>query len=187
MRFLSSFAIIGLLFTFSGSNSLNAIEKDNRGRWEEPTKSGPDQEVPGYLINLGPTGARAILESKSFIVKYLFEDSPAAGLLKLDDVITGVNGKPFSVPHSFGHHLTRMKKFPEVGYEGPLMDFGNAIEDSEGADGKLTLMVTRDEKSIEVVIPLEAIGKFSDTYPYQCEKSQLLAKRAAEYLSLIHI
>lgn len=183
MRFLSSFAIIGLLFTFSGSNSLNAIEKDNRGRWEEPTKSGPDQEVPGYLINLGPTGARAILESKSFIVKYLFEDSPAAGLLKLDDVITGVNGKPFSVPHSFGHHLTRMKKFPEVGYEGPLMDFGNAIEDSEGADGKLTLMVTRDEKSIEVVIPLEAIGKFSDTYPYQCEKSQLLAKRAAEYVS----
>ncbi|MDE0837340.1 MAG: hypothetical protein OSA84_13415 [Akkermansiaceae bacterium] len=32
-----------------------------------------------------------------------------------------------------------MKNFPSVGYEGPLMDFGNAIEESEGEDGKLTL------------------------------------------------
>lgn len=183
MNLQSPLAAIVLLFNLDGFNNLNAIEKDNRERWEKPSKSGPDKEVPGYLINLGPTGARAILESQSFTVKYLFKDTPAADLLKLDDIITGVNGKPFSVPHTFGHHLTRMKEFPEIGYEGPLMDFGNAIEDSEGADGKLTLMVTRENKPIEVVIQLEAIGKFSDTYPYQCQKSQLLAKRAADYIS----
>lgn len=167
----------------SGWTTLFAIEENNRNRWEEPVKNGPDKEVPGYLINLGPTGARAILESKSFTVKHLFADSPAAGKLELDDVITGVNGKSFEVEHRFGHHLTRMKHFPKIGYEGPLMDFGNAIEDSEGKDGKLTLSVTRGEEKLEVVIELEAIGRFSDTYPFDCKKSQVLSKQATQYLS----
>ncbi|MBK1830656.1 hypothetical protein JIN77_07955 [Verrucomicrobiaceae bacterium R5-34] len=163
--------------------SLHAIEKDNRGRWEQPSKHGPDTEVPGFLINLGPTGARATMEAQSFTVKYIFADSPAAGKLALDDVITGVNGRPFDVPHTFGHHMTRMKEFPTVGYEGPMMDFGNAIEEAEGGDGKLILSVTRAGQPIKVTIPLKAIGKFSDTFPLNCPKSALLAKQASNYLS----
>ncbi|MFK7852121.1 MAG: DUF6288 domain-containing protein [Akkermansiaceae bacterium] len=162
---------------------LFAFEENNRDRWETPIKSGPDKEVPGYLINLGPTGARATMESKSFTVKYIFSDSPAVGKLEIDDVITGANGKAFEVEHRFGHHLTRMKKFPDVGYEGPLMDFGNAIEDSEGKDGKLTLSVKRGEEKMDVVIQLESIGRFSETYPFDCKKSELLSKQATEYLS----
>ncbi len=174
---------LSLILLALTSTSLIAIEENNRDRWEKPTKKGPDKEVPGYLINLGPTGARATMESKSFTVKYLFEGSPAAGKLQLDDVITGVNGSPFAVEHTFGHHMTRMKKFPTVGYEGPLMDFGNAIEDAEGKDGKLVLSVNRKGKEIDVVIQLKAIGRFSDTYPYDCKKSVLLAKGATEYLT----
>lgn len=162
---------------------LGAIEINNRERWTEPTKEGPDKEVPGYLVNLGPTGARGTLESKTFTVKYIFKGSPADGVLQLDDVITGANGNAFEVEHRFGHHLTRMKEFPDIGYEGPIMDLGNAIEDSEGKDGKLTLSVTRAGKPLDVVIKLEAIGRFSDTYPRKCEKSALLAKRATAYLS----
>jgi hypothetical protein len=173
---------IASLLVLAGA-TLSAIEENNRDRWTTPTKAGPDKEVPGYLINLGPTGARATLESKSFTVKYIFAGSPAEGKLEIDDVITGVDGKPFLVEHMFGHHLTRMKKFPDVGYEGPLMDFGNAIEDSEGKDGKLTIAVTRGGKPIDVVIALEAIGRFSDTFPYDCEKSARLAKGAMDYLS----
>ncbi|QTN33804.1 hypothetical protein HZ994_16285 [Akkermansiaceae bacterium] len=165
------------------ATSLHAIEENNRGRWNEPVSNGPDKEVPGYLINLGPTGARATLESKSFTVKYIFAGSPADGKLEIGDVITGVNGRPFEVAHKFGHHMTRMKEFPETGYEGPLMDFGNAIEDSEGKDGKLLLSVARGGKDAEVAIELEAIGRFSDTFPYGCEKSARLAKGAMDYLS----
>lgn len=62
-----------------GCPQLPAIEENNRNRWTEPVGKGPDKDVPGYLINLGPTGARATLESNSFTVKYLFEESPAAG------------------------------------------------------------------------------------------------------------
>lgn len=165
------------------SACLSAIEKDNRDRWDKPTNAGPDKDVPGYLVNLGPTGARAILESKSFIVKHIFEDSPADGQLQLDDVITGVNGRTFDVAHTFGHHLTRMKEFPDIGYEGPMMDFGNAIEESEGGGGGLTLKVNRQGKMIDVLIKLKAIGKFSSTYPLNCTKSALLAEGAVNYLS----
>lgn len=171
-----------LLLALSCPNLL-AIEENNRDRWTTPVQKGPDKDVPGYLVNLGPTGARATLESNSFTVKYLFEGSPAAGKLRLDDVITGVNGKPFVVAHKFGHHLTRMKSFPEIGYEGPLMDFGNAIEESEGKDGKLTLRVTRDGNELDVDVQLEPIGRFFKTFPLQCEKSALLARRAMDYLS----
>jgi hypothetical protein len=179
----NTFLPFALLMLAATVTHLHAIEENNRDRWDKPTNAGPDKDVPGYLINLGPTGARATLESKSFTVKYLFEGSPAVGKLQLDDVITGVNGRPFKVEHQFGHHLTRMKEFPEVGYEGPLMDFGNAIEESEGKDGKLTLAVTRGEKKIDVVIELEAIGRFTDTFPFDCKKSARLAKGAMTYLS----
>ncbi|MBW1872371.1 MAG: hypothetical protein JRJ19_09915 [Deltaproteobacteria bacterium] len=138
------YLLLALALLAISNGSLSAIEKNNRNRWEKPTNAGPDKDVPGYLINLGPTGARAILESKSFIVKYIFKGSPADGQLLLDDVITGVNDNPFKVEHTFGHHLTRMKEFPQIGYEGPLMDFGNAIEASEGKDGQLTLNVTAE-------------------------------------------
>ncbi len=177
-RYALSLLILGLT-----SADIFAIEKNNRDRWTTPVKKGPDKEVPGYLVNLGPTGARGTLESKSFTVKYIFADSPADGKLQLDDVITGVNGNAFQVEHRFGHHLTRMKKFPNVGYEGPLMDFGNAIEESEGKDGKLTLTVTRGATKMDIVIQLEAIGQFSKTYPNGCKKSTFLAQAAINYLS----
>lgn len=174
--------VLLFLCSFLGMK-LEAIEENNRGRWNEPTKEGPDKEVPGYLVNLGPTGARGIMESKSFTVKYIFKGSPAEGVLQIDDVITGVNGKAFEVEHRFGHHLTRMREFPDIGYEGPIMDFGNAIEDSEGKDGKLTLSIKRGKKLLDIVIQLEPIGRFSETYPRQCKKSVLLAKRSTDYLS----
>jgi hypothetical protein len=178
----NSWRSIIFLLALSGPN-LIAIELNNRDRWTKPVEKGPDKDVPGYLINLGPTGARATLESNSFTVKFVFEQSPAAGKLQIDDVITGINGKPFLVAHRFGHHLTRMKDFPEIGYEGPLMDFGNAIEESEGTDGRLTLQITRDGEEANVEIQLEPIGRFSETFPMECEKSALLARRAMDYLS----
>ncbi|HEY3318995.1 MAG TPA: DUF6288 domain-containing protein [Planctomycetota bacterium] len=148
-------------------------DKENQGRWTTPTANNtPDKEVPGFLVNLGPTGARAILTDKTFVVKYIFKDSPAAGKLKLDDVITGVAGKPFSA-HTFGGG--------PHGYEGPIMDFGNGIEAAEGKDGKLVLDVTRGAENTKVTVDLEPIGTFSPTYPIQCKKSELLRARALKY------
>ena len=71
---------------------------------------------------------------------------------------------------------------PGAGYEGPIMDMGKAIEDSEGMNGTLTLDVIRDGKPAKVDIKLEAIGRFSDTFPKNCPKSEKLAARAMDYL-----
>ncbi len=148
-------------------------DEDNQGKWTEPTKNGPDKDVPGFLVNLGPTGARAILKSKSFVVKYIFKGSPAAGRLQLNDEIVGVYGKPFAT-HTFGGR--------SVGYEGPIMDLGLAIEKAEGYDGQLQLDVKRQGQTTTVAIPLEKIGTFSKTFPVQCKKSELLKRRACKYL-----
>lgn len=172
-------AHLSIAFAFVFSLPAHAIaDADNLGQWEKPTKIGPDKEVPGFLMNLGPTGARAILKETSFVVKHVFAESPAAGELKIDDEITGANGKAFS-KHTFGSFYG-MKA--GAGYEGPIMDMGNAIEESEGRDGVLVLNILRDGKAAKVEIALEAIGSFSDTFPKNCRKSQKLADRAMDYL-----
>lgn len=149
-------------------------DKDNQGRWEKRVESGPDAEVPGFLVNLGPTGARAVLTEKTFVVKYVFRGSPAWERLRLDDVVTGAFGKPFA-SHTFGGS--------PHGYEGPIMDLGDAIERAEAKDGKLVLNVARGTETLEVAIPLEAIGAFSATFPLNCRKSELLKARALKYLA----
>lgn len=174
--FRSLFLLAGL---FTASHAIAIVEPENQGRWTKPTdKKGPDKEVPGFLINLGPTGARAVLREDRFVVKHVFVESPSEGLLLLEDEITGANGKPFS-KHTFGHFYGM--KFAE-GIEGPMMDLGNAIEDSEGSDGKLKLAVVRDGKPIQISIPLEPIGRFRSSYPIGCKKSERLAKNVMEYL-----
>ena len=168
--------LLGMVFAIllCQSPAYGLLDKDNQGRWNKPTESdAPDKEVPGFLVNLGPTGARAILTEKTFIVKYIFKGSPAADRLKIDDVILGVFGKPFS-SHKFGGG--------PHGYEGPIMDMGLAIEKTEAKDGKLVLNVNRDSKTIEVKIDLEPIGAFSPTFPLLCKKSELLRARALKYL-----
>jgi len=158
------------------TSPLEAIkDKTNQGRWTKPTVNNlPDKEVPGFLVNLGPTGARAILTETTFIVKHVFKGSPADGRLRPEDLITGVFGKPFS-SHTFGGS--------PHGYEGPIMDLGLGIEKAEGKDGKLILNVSRGRETLEVKIDLEALGSFSATFPMQCRKSELVRARALKYLA----
>lgn len=155
------------------------VDPDNMGQWTKPTNSGPDKDVPGFLVNLGPTGARAILKETSFVVKYVFPTSPADKKLSIDDEIVGVNDKMFTTKHIFGKQYGMGY---EVGYEGPIMDFGNAIEDSEGRDGVLKLTVIRNGKQMTVSVSLPAIGRFSKTYPLNCPKSDKLVSDALQYL-----
>ena len=159
-------------------NALAISAPDNLSQWDKPTSIGPDKECPGFLVNLGPTGARAILKETSFVVKYVFAKSPADGQLRPDDEITGANGKPFT-KHTFGKFYGME---PGAGYEGPIMDMGAAIEDSEGKNGTLKLDVIRSGQPAKLEIQLEAIGRFSDTFPKKCPKSDKLAARAMDYL-----
>lgn len=156
-------------------SSLYAIKDEtNQGRWEKPCGSGPDAVVPGFLANMGPTGARGVLKARSFVVKYIFPNSPADSVLELNDEVTGVNGKEFS-----GHTFSGKS---HAGITGPIQDMGLAIEDSEGTDGVLNLTVKRDGNVKEVKIQLEKLGRFADTFPVACKKTEILKARAYKYL-----
>lgn len=150
-------------------------------KWDLTTKAGPDAQVPGWYLNLGITGARAKLtpdEPKALQVMFVFKDTPAFGKLEKGDKIVGANGNMFLTPHKFGYG---MGKF---GYEGPLMDLGNALEESQGKrNGKLTLDVLRGEQKLKVELELTTrYGSFSPTYPFDCKKTDLILQETCAYL-----
>ena len=149
--------------------------------WDTTTKVGPDAQVPGWYINLGITGARAMItqeEPKALVVMFVFPDTPAFGKLKKDDKIVGANGRPFVTAHKFGYGVGKF------GYEGPMMDFGNALEESQGKrNGHLALDVQRGNEKLKVDIQLTTrYGSFSATYPYDCKKTDLILQEACAYL-----
>ncbi len=153
-------------------------EYKNDARWTQEKPHG-DPQVGGMYMNLGPTGIRAQLRELAFEVKYVFPDSPAAGLVQPGDLIVGVNARPFSTPHTFGFDWDKAAK---TGYQGPMMDFGNAIEESEGKEGVLTLAIKRSGKPSSVKLQIRPLGKFSPTYPYKCKKSDQIYREICEYL-----
>ncbi|MHC4252229.1 MAG: DUF6288 domain-containing protein [Planctomycetota bacterium] len=172
---------------------VGADPKTFAAHWlQSRAKSGPDAVQhetagPGYFTNLGPTGIRAMLTDKDgktewegkgtqYLVKYVFPGSPAHGKVEPGDIIIGVNGERFQSVYTFGYWFG-------IGYEGPLTDFGKAIEESEAKhNGKLTIMLLRDGKPSDVEVQIENKGVFSPTFPYNCRKSAALRRDALTYL-----
>jgi len=154
----------------------------DRPPWEKvTTKVGPDAEVPGWYINLGITGARAMItqeEPTTLLVMFVFKDTPAFGKLEKGDKIVGANSHAFVTPHKFGYG---MGKF---GYEGPMMDFGNALEESQGkGGGKLSLDILRGDQKLKAELQLTTrYGSYSATYPFDCQKTDLILREACAYL-----
>ena len=108
---LTRLALAALLTVCLGSNLYAIKDEKNQGRWEKPCKSGPDAVVPGFLVNMGPTGARGILKAKSFVVKFIFPKSPAEGVLKLNDeewpVLAGLLEIETDLPAGLGFLMDR--------------------------------------------------------------------------------
>lgn len=177
---LSRLAAVLLLGSVVGSPlSVQALRKS--ATWSKQTKVQPDAQAGGWFINLGITGARAkilIDRPRELEISYVFPGTPADGRLQVGDRILGVNGRRFSESHKFGYGVDFF------GYEGPMMDFGEALEVAQGKfGGKLSLMVSRDTREAVVVINLPTrYGAFSPTYPYDCAKTDLILAEAYAYL-----
>lgn len=159
--------------------------------WETELRSYYDQEMAEelgkvkWLLNLGPTGIRARIypdKPDRLVVKYVFQDkdSPAKGLIHAGDVIAGANGKKFRTSHRFGRNLPG-----GGGWDGPMMELAGHLEDSQGADGKLELIVwpagvKGSEKT--VTIQLEPVGRFSPNFPYGCARSERMLEELCDFM-----
>ncbi len=152
--------------------------------WNQRADAGPDAEVPGWYYNLGITGMRAELvaaEPKSLVIRYVFANSPAHGLVFAGDRIIGAGGQLFREAHRNGYG-------EEVfGATGPIGEFAVALEAAQDASapnpGQLTLAVLRGGKQVEVALKVgTTYGRFGAEYPAACAKSERIVKELLEYL-----
>ena len=183
--------LLSLCLLFLPGQNASAVMERGDYPWETELRSYHDQEMADklgavkWLLNLGPTGIRARIypdKPKHLVVKYVFQDkqSPAKGLVEIEDVIVGANGKRFSTEHRFGRNLPG-----GGGWDGPMMELAGHIEDSQGKDGVLTLTVWPQGQSSsekEVKVQLRAVGRFADTFPYDCKRSDQMLEELCDFL-----
>ena len=122
---------------------------------------------------LGPTGARGWIwgwnlettDARQILITKVEKASPADGVLEVDDVILGVNGKPFD--------------------SDARKAFGRAITEAEEAENKGILKLIRWRKGAqeEVSVRLKVMGSYSDTAPFDCPKSQIILEQGCRYLA----
>ena len=157
---------------------------ENGQPWSQRAGSGPDAEVPGWYYNLGITGLRAELVAdapKSLVVRHVFTGSPAHGVVRVGDRITGAGGQPFREAHRNGYGES------VFGAAGPIEEFATALEAAQDprapAPGRLALSVVRDGKEISVTVDVgTAYGSFGKDYPANCAKSDRIIRDLLEYL-----
>jgi hypothetical protein len=123
--------------------------------------------------NLGPTGARGWIwankmetsDARQILITQVEHGSPADGVLAVEDVILGVDGKPFA--------------------SDARRAFGEAIGVAERTEnrGALRLLRWRKGKTEQVVVPLKPLGSYSATAPYDCPKSSRIFAQGCEAIA----
>ena len=157
---------------------------DSGHPWKQRANEGPDAEVPGWYYNLGITGLRAELVAdapKSLVIRHVFANSPASGIVLVGDQVAGVGDGLFREPHRNGYGE---KVF---GATGPIEEFAAALEaaQSPGAKepGKLPLTLLRDGRTVSVVLDVgTAYGSFAKDFPANCAKSERISAELLDYL-----
>ncbi len=114
--------------------------------------------------NLDAAQGRTTLASRQILVTHVGAASPADGVVKVDDVILGVEGKPFN----------------DDARKSMAMAIQNA--ETEARSGVLNLTVSRGGTVQELSIKLAVMGTYSETAPWNCEKSGRILDQACKVL-----
>jgi hypothetical protein len=193
-------AALGLVFCLTTCPALAVHEKGDGYPWNLKLHGWHDRAIAeklgkGWFMNVGPTGLRARITHEHpayFTIKFVFDKSPAAGKIEAGDIVVGANGKIMNTPHKFGRR--------DPSWQGPMTGMAQSIEESQGKDGKLNLIVWPGgdkAKQKTVTLQLKPVGRFSPTYPFNCPRSDKLItalcdflvqeyKRDGKFLSRVH-
>jgi len=108
---------------------------------------------------------RTTTASRQILVTHVGAKSPADGVMKVDDVILGVGGKPFT--------------------DDARKSIAMAIQEAEKAANRGILKLTRWRagKTDQVQLKLRVMGTYSDTAPYNCRKSKRIFEEACKVLA----
>jgi hypothetical protein len=107
---------------------------------------------------------RTTAASRQILVTHVGAKSPADGVMKVDDVILGTGGKPFT--------------------DDARKSIAAAIQEAEkkSNNGILQITIWRAGKTAEVQLKLRVMGTYSDTAPYACPKSKRILEEACKAL-----
>ena len=158
------------------------------GETPAPPDLTRDRQVDRSLTyNLGPTGLRGWIytraannldsqqgrtttASRQILVTHVGAGSPADGVLRVDDVLLGVDGKRFE--------------------DDARQAFGRAVTQAETEARKGLLRLVRwragrggDGEIAEVGLRLKVLGAYSETAPYACAKSKRIFDDACGVLA----
>jgi hypothetical protein len=114
--------------------------------------------------NLDAAQGRTTLVSRQILVTHVGTGSPADGVMKVDDVILGVDGRLFN--------------------DDARKSFAMAIQqaEKEAKGGVLKLTVSRGGQVQELAIKLAVMGNYSETAPWNCAKSKRILEEASKVL-----
>jgi HEAT repeat protein len=114
--------------------------------------------------NLDAAQGRTTTASRQILVTHVGANSPADGVVNVDDIILGVDGKPFD----------------DDARKGIALAIQEAETEAKG--GILKLTVSRAGQVRELTIKLEVLGTYSDSAPWDCAKSKLIFNNACKVL-----
>jgi HEAT repeat protein len=114
--------------------------------------------------NLDAAQGRTTLVSRQILVTHVGTGSPADGVVKVDDVILGADGRLFN--------------------DDARKSFAMAIQqaETEAKGGVLKLTVSRGGQVQELSIKLTVMGSYSETAPWNCPKSKRILEEASKVL-----
>jgi HEAT repeat protein len=114
--------------------------------------------------NLDMRQGRTTVASRQILVTHVGAKSPADGKIRVNDVILGVDGNPFT-------HDARKS-------------IAWAIQKAEkkANGGILNLIRWRTGQTEQVELKLRVMGTYSDTAPYDCAKSKRIFEQASKHL-----
>jgi hypothetical protein len=147
-----------------------------------PLHAADNHRIPDFTVGgkrdkshdwlLGPTGLRGWMyfrqddltaASRQILVTAVDKGSPADGMVRVNDVILGVFGKPFA--------------------DDARRGFGQAIATAEEKTGILPLMLWRNGKTSNVELKLQVLGAYSPTAPYDCPKSRRIFEQGCRLIA----
>ena len=171
----TSIKTIGLLVVFAVGltgplfSQVPDLTKDTKTVDRELTYNLGATGLRGWIYtkaadNLDAAQGRTTLASRQILVTHVGAGSPADGVVMVDDVILGVDGKPFG--------------------DDARKSIALAIQaaETEARGGVLKLNVWRAGQAKDLALKLSVMGAYSETAPWNCEKSKRILEGAIKVL-----
>jgi len=182
------FIIVSLLLSLPGTSvAAPATESPLPLPTEAELAAAPNQPIPKTETHpeewanpgsLGPTGlvAQRCMLRLEYRILAVEPGSPAAGRMLPGDVVAGIGGQLFQ-PEDYSAEHPSVAKYNQ--FMEPNVALGDALEAAAKDGGRLVLTVRRKTGLGSVALQLPSRRSLSETYPWNCPKSEQVAEELA--------